>query len=174
MKSRRHVPQTEVWLSQIRLFIPLVRWSLVNLRWKWIIAIQYTKFEKIVAKHWPIWGMIAYWVQYFQIAQNFFRKAPSLQDGLAPGVVDLPKTVENKLFRFFFIFYACSRCATCKHTKNNIKRRKDFSLSVTHKQYQMRFFITCATVGVVLYMLKCDCSLRYVWSTSRALHVQVG
>lgn len=137
-------------------------------------SIQYKKFERIIAKHWPILKNDQTLGPVLPDRPEFiYRKAPSLRDRLAPGVVDPPKTMNNTLFKFLLGFYACGNCATCRKASKNIRRWKDFISTVTRKRYQIEGLITCTSVGVV-YMLECDCSLQYVGRTSRALHVRVG
>ena len=136
--------------------------------------IQYKKFEKIVAKHWPILkGDVVLGPALPDRPQFIYRKAPSLRDSLAPGVIDPPVVAQLKLFDFLSGFYACGRCATCKHVKQHIKKRKSFCSNVTQLEYPIKQLITCDTIGVV-YMLECECGLQYVGRTSRALHVRVG
>lgn len=61
----------------------------------------------------------------------------------------------------------------CKHSKTNIKKRKEFRAQATNRQYIIQDLITCSTVGIV-YMLECECGLQYVGRTSRPLHVCLG
>lgn len=103
-----------------------------------------------------------------------YKKAPSLRDRLAPGVVDPPIQSENRLFSFLSGFYACGRCTACRHSKcNNKKNVKVFRATSTGKEYKIDQLITCTTVGVV-YMLQCECGLQYIGRTSRPLHVRLG
>ena len=137
-------------------------------------SIQHKKFEKIVAKHWPILkGDVVLGPALPERPQFIYRKAPSLRDRLAPGVTDPPIIPRPRLFNFLSGFYACGRCATCKHAKSNIKKRKSFVSNVTKTEYPIKQLITCSTIGVV-YMLECKCGLQYVGRTSRELHVRVG
>lgn len=63
------------------------------------------KYDRILGPHLP------------NRPEFIYSKAPSLRDSLAPGVIDSPRISENKLFSFLSGFYACGRCATCKHAK---------------------------------------------------------
>lgn len=80
---------------------------------------------------------------------------------------------ENRIFNFLTGFYACGRCPACKQCRWNLKRRKDFTASVTNKNYQIKHFITCNTVGVI-YMLECDCRHQYIGRTSRPMGVRIA
>lgn len=103
-----------------------------------------------------------------------YKKAPSLRDRLAPGVVDPPIQSENRLFSFLSGFYACGRCTACRHSKcNNKKNVKVFRATSTGKEYKIDQLITFTTVGVV-YMLQCECGLQNIGRTSRPLHVRLG
>lgn len=136
--------------------------------------IQYKKLEHIIAKHWPILkGDRTLGPVLPDHPRFIYRKAPSLRDRVAPGVIDPPKTVTSRLFGFLSGFYACGKCATCRKASRNIKRRKEFVSYVTKKSYKIEGLITCSSEGVV-YMLECDCGLQYVGRTSRALHVRIG
>lgn len=88
-------------------------------------SIQHKRFEKIVAKYWPILKYDYILGPHLPIHPEFiYSEAPSLRDSLAPGVIDPPRILENKRFSFLSGFYACGRCATCKHAINNVKKRK--------------------------------------------------
>ena len=136
--------------------------------------IQYKKFDRIVVKHWAVLkGDAVLGPTLPDRPQFVYKKAPALRDLIAPGVIDPPIVPRPRLFNFLSGFYACGRCATCKHARNNIKKRKTFSSTVTSNEYTIKELVTCDTEGVI-YMLQCDCGLQYVGRTSRALHVRVG
>ena len=136
--------------------------------------IQHKKFERIIVKHWAVLkGDTVLGPVLPERPQFVYKKAPALRDLIAPGVIDPPIIPRPRLFNFLSGFYACGRCATCKHVKNNIKKRKQFSSTVTRTEYTIKQLVTCDTEGVI-YMLECECGLQYVGRTSRALHIRVG
>ena len=137
--------------------------------------IQYRQFEKIVNKHWEVLKKDKVLGTVLPAHPRFiYRKAPSLRDVVAPGVIDPPPPFkENRIFNFLSGFYACGRCQSCKQCKFNIKKRKEFTSFSTKKSYTIKNLITCNTEGVI-YMLECDCGLQYIGRTSRSLAVRVG
>lgn len=100
---------------------------------------QHKKHEKIITRHWGI--LLNYRILRPALPTHhlfIYRHAPTLRDLVAPGVVDPPINKETKLFSFLSGFYACGRCAACKKCCNNIRKRKDFSSTVTNKNYKIR------------------------------------
>lgn len=137
-------------------------------------SIQHKKFERIVKKHWPILQHDRVLGQVLPSCPQFiYRKAPTLRDKLAPGVINPPKKQTSTLFSFLTGFFACGKCPACKKVRNNIKKRKNFIATATQVSYEIKELITCTTQGVV-YMLECSCNLQYIGRTSRALHVRIG
>lgn len=136
--------------------------------------VQHKKFEKIVFKYWLILKQDRVLGPALSDHPQFkYRKAPSLRDKLAPGVIDPPVLFENRIFNFLTGFYACGCCPPFKQVRGNVKKWKEFVTTVTNKLYQIKELITCSTSGVV-YILECECGLQYVGRTSRPLHVRIG
>lgn len=136
--------------------------------------IQHKQFEKIVQKHWPILKLDRTLGPVLPDRPLFiYKRAPSLRDRLAPGVIDPPVYPVNRMLGFLNGFYACGHCPACKQARNNVKKRKEFVAFATGKNYKIKDLITCNTAGVV-YMLQCECGYQYVGRTSRPLHVRVG
>lgn len=137
--------------------------------------IQHKKFERIISKHWEILKRDSVLGPVLPPRPKFvYRKPTTLRNILAPSVVDPPTfKEENRICNFLTGFYACGRCPACKQCKGNKKRKKEFTASVTNKQYNIKQFITCNTVGVV-YMLECECGLQYIGRTSRPMGVRIA
>lgn len=132
------------------------------------------KFEKIVRRHWPILKQDRVLGPALPEYPEFvYRKAPSLRDKLAPGVINPPVLFENRIFSFLTGFHTCGRCPSCKQARGNVKKRKEFFATATNKVYQIKELITCSTSGVV-NILECECWLQYVGRSSRPLHVRIG
>lgn len=68
-------------------------------------------------------------------------------------------------------FFPCKRCSVCKTSRTT--RTSSFSSHVTSKVYNSKDFITCQTI-MVIYLLRCLCSLQYVGRTMLALNVRIG
>lgn len=135
--------------------------------------VQYKKFEKIIRKYWPILKQDKTLGPVLPERPQFvYKRAPSLRDKLAPGVIDPPRAFQNRISNILTGFYACGRCPACKQARGNVKKRKEFIATAT-KTYQIKDFITCSTTGVV-YIMECECGLQYVGRTSRPLHVRIG
>lgn len=120
--------------------------------------IQHKQFEKIVRKHCEVLLRKDEVLRAVLPPRPLFiyKRAPTLWDVIAPGVIDPPVFKENRIFSFLTGFFACGRCQAYKQCKFNNKKQKEFTSFSTKKSYTIRNLITCGTVGVV-YMLECNC-----------------
>lgn len=79
--------------------------SAANMRIILDFNVQHKKFERLVQKHFPILKQDRVLGPVLpEHPQFIYRKAPSLRDKLAPGVIDPPVHFENRLRIGFLIF----------------------------------------------------------------------
>lgn len=85
--------------------------------------VQFKKVENFIKDHWSILRKDKILGPLLPTHPGFiYRKAPTLKDKLALGVIDRPKQKKSMLFDFLTGFHACGRCLVCRHAKINIKK----------------------------------------------------
>ncbi|OCT78766.1 hypothetical protein XELAEV_18029856mg [Xenopus laevis] len=94
------------------------------------------------------------------------RRAPSLRDRLTNShfVNSKQENAINWLPKCVKGMYKCGHCKCCKF----IHKCSEFSHLQKNKNYTIHSFINCKTTAVV-YLIECDCPLRYIGKTKRSL-----
>lgn len=103
--------------------------------------IQCKKIENIIKKHWYILSRNKVLNKILPPIPRFiYRKAPTLRDKLAPGIIDPSNNIKRVgVFPFLTGFYSCGKCISCKTSEMN-KRRKEFRSTATDMTYPILFY----------------------------------
>lgn len=82
--------------------------------------VQFRQVEKIIRKDWNTLKKDKVLGPLLHIKPGFiYKKAQSLKDLIAPGVIDPPKRKRGTPFGVFTGFYACGKCKVCCRAKYN-------------------------------------------------------
>lgn len=98
-----------------------------------------------------------------------YRRARNLKEVIAPNPVEPPTQLQ--IFPDMKGYYPCGTCKVCKGAKT--QRTNRFASTTTGKEYKIRSFITCHTVGVI-YLITCQCGMQYVGRTVRTGCKRIG